>query len=327
MRLLIITNNPERASFRQRIGVYIDDLKSKGIDCEVAELPHGLAGNRKFYRRAKEFDAVFLHKKLLNVVDAFWLGRYARKIIYNFDDAIMYRAENPERNSLARRVRFRRSVRLADMVIVGSSYLAEHAERFNSNVAVLPLGLKVGDYDDTGSTTGDGKIRLVWIGSDATLRYLEAIKPAMEEIGSRYDNVVLRIICDEFLDLENMPVEKCLWSKKTRSADLAACDIGLAPLPDDLFTQGKCSFKVLEYAASGLAVVGSPVGTNVDHIRENVTGFHVSDMNGWVDRIAQLIEDKALRESMGQEGRAVALMHDVSVIGEKLAELICQFQP
>ncbi|MCX5638735.1 MAG: hypothetical protein NTX52_13750 [Planctomycetota bacterium] len=42
MNLLIITNNPNRASFRQRIGVYIDALRSNGIDAEVAKLAFDL---------------------------------------------------------------------------------------------------------------------------------------------------------------------------------------------------------------------------------------------------------------------------------------------
>ena len=327
MKLLIVTNNPNRASFKQRIEVYIDILQANGIACEVVKLPSGSHLRRKLFKRAKEFDGVFLHKKGLNLIDGFWLRKYSKKIIYNFDDAVMYSAKKPDRNSRSHFIPFRRSVKLADMVIVGNSYLAEHAQRFNSNVNILSIGLKVSDYNLDCLPKDDGKIRLVWIGSKSTLNYLAEMKPAFEEIGVRFDNVILRIICNEFFELENMPVEKQLWSKDTRSIGLVTSDIGLAPLPNDRFTKGKCSFKVLEYAATGLAVVGSPVGTNVDHIREDVTGFHVSDMNAWIDRIAQLVDDKALRESMGKEGRAVAMSHDVSVIGEKLAGLICQFQP
>ena len=32
MKLLILSNNPNRASFRQRITVYVDTLKANGID-------------------------------------------------------------------------------------------------------------------------------------------------------------------------------------------------------------------------------------------------------------------------------------------------------
>jgi glycosyltransferase involved in cell wall biosynthesis len=154
------------------------------------------------------------------------------------------------------------------------------------------------------------------------LGYLAELKPVLEEIGSRFDNVVLRIVCDDFFDLRNTPVEKRLWSMETRAIDLATSDIGLAPLPDNRFTRGKCSFKVLEYAAAGLPVVASPIGTNAEYVKDGATGFLVTDTRQWVDRITELIENPNLRKRMGQEGRAHAEKYDVSVIGKQLTDLI-----
>lgn len=322
MKLLTITNNPQRASFRQRIGVYIDMLKANGIDCEVAMLPARFSARRRLFKQAADFDGVFLHKKGLNPLDALWLRRYSRKIIYNYDDAIMYSDKHPDRYSRSHFVPFRRSVRLADMVITGSDYLAEHARRFNSNVEVLPIGLKVSDYRPACCAKTDDKIRLVWIGSRSTLDYLEEIKPAIEEIAARYNQVVLRIISDDFPELNNISIEKRLWSMDTRGIDLATSDIGLAPLPDNRFTQGKCSFKVLEYSAAGLPVIASPVGTNSKYVKEGTTGFLAASPRQWVDRMIQLIENLQLRRQMGQEGQAWAKNFDVSVIGTQLCQLI-----
>ena len=324
MKLFIVTRNPDRATFRQRISVYLDTMEANGIDCEVGVMPASMLARRSLFKRAAEFDAVFLHKKALNVFDAFFLRKYARKIIYTFDDAIMYSDRHPDRNSRAHFIPFRRTVRLADMLIVGSNYLAEHARRFNANVKILPIGLKVADYKPACPAKKDGHIRLVWIGSESTLKYLAELKPVLEEIGARHENVILRIIGDEFFDLQNMPVEKRLWSRDTRGIDLAAGDIGLAPLPNNRFTQGKCTFKVLEYASSGLPVVASPVGTNSVHLLDNVTGFLVKDTREWIDRIIQLIDKPQLRKQMGQKGQAHAEKFDVSVIGEQLVELIME---
>ncbi|MFQ5771678.1 MAG: hypothetical protein ACE5HX_14185, partial [bacterium] len=177
MKLLIITNNPHRASFRQRIGVYLDILRGNGINCEVARLPAGFLERLKLFKRAGGFDGLFLHKKKLNFFDALWLRRYSKKVIYNFDDAIMYSDKAPDRNSPLHFIPFRRTVRLADMVITGNSYLAEHARKFNPNVMVLPIGLRVSDYKLDSPAKSDDKIRLVWIGSKSTLGYLAEIKP------------------------------------------------------------------------------------------------------------------------------------------------------
>ena len=322
MNLLIVTNNPHRASFRQRIGVYLDILRVNGIDCEVTKLPSGSLARLRLFKKAPEFDGVFLHKKKVNFFDAIWLRKYSKKIIYNFDDAVMYNDKTPEHDSRAHFRPWKRSVELADMVIVGSSYLAEHAQRFNSNVKILPIGLKVSDYEVNCHTKSDDRIRLVWIGSSSTLKYLAEINHVLEEIGTRFDNVILRIICDNFFDLQNMKVEKRSWSKQTRAIDLATSDIGLVPLPDNRFTKGKCTFKILEYAAAGLPVVASPVGVNSEYVCDGVTGFHAVNTSQWVDRISSLIKNHQLRKTMGEEGLAKAKNFDVSIIGKQLTGLI-----
>ena len=324
MDLIILTNNPNRASFRQRIEAYLGVLQANGIDCEVVQLTSSSLARRKLFKRAADFDGVFLHKKGLNPFDAFWLRKYSKKIIYNFDDAVMYSDKNPGRYSRSHFIPFRRTAKLADMVITGSSYLAEQAIPLNPNVKILPLGLKVSDYRHDCRAKADNKIRLVWIGSRSTLSYLKEIKPAIEEIGTRFDNVILRIICDDFLELESMPVEKHLWSKDTRGIDLATSDIGLAPLPDNRFTRGKCSFKVLEYSAAGLPVIASPVGTNSDYVRNNVTGFFATSIKEWIARITQLIENPQPRKKMGQSGIERTANFDIEVIGKKLCNLIVE---
>lgn len=322
MKLLILANNLNRPGFRQRIAVYLDSLRTNGIECEVAKLPAGSLARRKLFKHAADCDGVLLHKKGLNPFDAFWLRRYSKKLIYHFDDAIMYSTKTPDRHSPSHFRPFRRSVKLADTVITGSSYLAEHALEFNPNVKILPTGIKVSDYTVDCPRKNDDKIRLAWIGSRSTLKYLTEIKPALENIGARFDNVVLKIICDDFFDLKNMKVEKRRWSKETRTVNLATSDIGLAPLPDNRFTRGKCCFKILEYVSAGLPVIASPVGAHSGHIQHNINGFLAEDTGEWVDRIAQLIENPQLRKQMGEENLVRAKNFDISVMGKQLAGLI-----
>jgi hypothetical protein len=324
MNLLIISNNLGRASFRQRTGIYLDTLRKNGVDFEVAKLPGGFFGRRKLFKKGADFDGVFLHKKTLNIFDAHCLREYSKKIIYDFDDAVMYRHETPEYDSISHFGSFRRTVRLADMVIAGNSYLAEHAKRFNNRVEILPTGLDTGEYKNCRTERKDNKIRLVWIGSKSTLPYLVEITPALEEIGSRFGNVILRIISDDFFDLQNMEVEKCRWQKQTETTELVTSDIGLSPLPDDRFTKGKCGFKILQYAAAGLPVVASPVGTNVDYVRDGITGFHVTNNRQWVDKITQLIEDPQLRTQMGENGRDWVKNFDAEIIGKQFVGIIKQ---
>jgi glycosyltransferase involved in cell wall biosynthesis len=95
-----------------------------------------------------------------------------------------------------------------------------------------------------------------------------------------------------------------------------------AVTPDNPFTQGKCSFKVLEYSASGLPVVASPIGTNAEYVQDGLTGFLAATMDDWVDKIVQLIENPERRRSMGRVGTERAREFDVSVVGEELCSII-----
>jgi len=322
MRLLILTNKPDRASFRQRIGVHIPFLEAHGIHCRVTRLPAGAGGRRRLYRQAMAFDAVFLQRKMLNLWDAFWLRRYCPKLIYDFDDAIMYSDRRPERQCRGRQRRFRRTIVSSDVIIAGNDYLASHARRYNASVHVLPTALDLGPYTITRPPKDDGKRRLVWIGSQSTLKYLAGMQTVLEEIGRRHRDAVLRIVADAFFDLKTMAVEKVTWSRETEAVSLLTGDIGLAPLPDDAFARGKCGFKVLQYQAAALPVVASPVGVNAQYVRDGISGLHAGGAEAWIGALDLLLGDADRCHAMGQAGRKAVDTFDLEPIGDRLCEII-----
>jgi glycosyltransferase involved in cell wall biosynthesis len=234
----------------------------------------------------------------------------------------MYDDKKPAKPDHKRLKSFERTAKLANMVIAGNSYLASHARNFNENVEILPTGLNVSECKDNICRPDGGKVRLVWIGSKSTLEYLSEIKPALEEVGSRFDNVVLRIICDEFIEVQNMEVEKCRWSLEKQTLDLAESHIGLAPLPDNKFTQGKCGFKILQYAAVGLPVIASPVGINAKYVQDRENGFFAVSCSDWVDKMLLLLKEPELRKRMGSAGKAYVQQFDLGPIGSRLCKLV-----
>ncbi len=322
MKLLVISNNPLRPSFRQRVEMFLDLLRTDGFESEVHKLPAGHIKRRALFKRAAQFDAMLLHKKCLNFFDAGFLRKHARKIIYDFDDAVMYKASRPESEHTSHMRLFGRITRLADCIIAGNEYLAEQARRFNSNVHIVPTGLSVDDYKSGASKPNDGKVRLVWIGSKATLKYLEQLGPVLEEAGRRFENLVLRIICDSFFTLEDIPVEQRRWSLETQAADLATSDIGLAPLPDNRFTRGKCAYKMLQYMAAGLPVIASPVGANRQYIEESGAGLLAENNEQWLERITELINNASSRQQMAEAAAGFVRRFDRAVLGKKLSKII-----
>jgi glycosyltransferase involved in cell wall biosynthesis len=132
----------------------------------------------------------------------------------------------------------------------------------------------------------------------------------------------LRIICDSFLKLDNISVEKLHWSLETQAADLATGDIGLAPLPDNRFARGKCGYKILQYMAAGLPTIASPVGANRQYIEQSGAGLLAENENQWLDAITRLVEDEPSRTQMAKSAETFVKQFDRDVLGKRLLKVI-----
>jgi glycosyltransferase involved in cell wall biosynthesis len=75
------------------------------------------------------------------------------------------------------------------------------------------------------------------------------------------------------------------------------------PLVDHPWERGKCGYKLVQYMASGLPVVASPVGVNTELVAHGINGFLASSAAEWVDGISRLVGDERLRSRMAQAGR------------------------
>jgi glycosyltransferase involved in cell wall biosynthesis len=113
----------------------------------------------------------------------------------------------------------------------------------------------------------------------------------------------MRVICDRFPDLGSLPVVPVPWSEATEAADLAACDVGVSWVPDDVWSRGKCGLKVLQYQAAGLPAVANPVGVHSDMIRPGVSGWLPVDDPEWVEALRCLAADPERRRQMGRGAR------------------------
>jgi glycosyltransferase involved in cell wall biosynthesis len=136
-------------------------------------------------------------------------------------------------------------------------------------------------------------IALVQSPDHVCCRYrLAAFRASLESAGHRL-----------FIHLENLPVLARRWSEPKEATELASADIGIAWVPDDRWSRGKCGLKVLQYLAAGLPVVGNAVGVQTAMIRHGETGFLAETPEQWADAIGRLAHDPALRTRLGQAGR------------------------
>ena len=119
------------------------------------------------------------------------------------------------------------------------------------------------------------------------------------------------------------PEERISAAEKREVEELQGFDVGLMPIPDDPWTRGKGGYKLLQYMATGLPVVTSPVGINQRLVAHGEVGFWALDAVEWEEGLARLIENPELRHRMGRRGRErVEAEYALDISSVKLARLL-----
>ncbi|MDT8274108.1 MAG: glycosyltransferase family 4 protein [Desulfomonilia bacterium] len=206
--------------------------------------------------------------------------------------------------SRTRERRFRTMVLASDIVVAGNTFLEEKVREYTSNVVVIPTSIPIEHYSMKEYPVKKDMVTIGWIGDHGSIHYLERLRPVWDEIGRKYPGrVELKIICDIFFDCEDIPVKKIPWSSDTEVEELRDIDIGVMPLMDDPWSWGKCGLKILQYYGVGVPAVCTPVGINRDVVTDGINGFWAQSYHEWIQKIEKLIDDSALRMSMGKAGR------------------------
>ncbi len=304
MRILFLIQGWNIASSRYRVLQYIPYLESQGVETEVSLYPRTLKENIQFFNGLSRYDIVFLQRKRFSQPRLALLRRKAKRIVYDFDDSVMYRSSKSEDAlSPTRRRRFVQMVKNSDLVVGGNEFLRREVLPFNQNVEVIPTAIDQEKYPLKDYSLAKEEVTIGWIGSRGPIRYLKQMQPIFERIGRRYAHVVLKIVCDTFFDCERMKVIKKPWSPGDEVSDLQSFDIGVMPLVDDPWSWGKCGLKIIQYQGVGVPVVCTPVGVNRDLVEDGTNGYWATTAEEWEKKLAILIEDPGLREKMGREGR------------------------
>jgi len=304
MKVLFLIQGFSVAASRYRVLQYIPYLEAKGVEVTVSLYPRTLKENFRFFNNLSQYDIVFLQRKRFNQPRLGWLRKRAKRIVYDFDDSVMYRNSKAQDHiSSTRRRRFVQMIKKSDFIIAGNEFLKREVLPFNPNVEVIPTTIDQERYHLKTYPVQQERVTLGWIGDHGSIHYLEKMRPIFEKIGQKYSHVELKIVCDTFFSCEQMKVVKKNWNSEEEVADLQGFDIGLMPLVDDPWSWGKCGLKIIQYQGVGVPVVCTPVGINKDLVEDGVNGFYAMNPEEWEKKLSLLIEDSELRKKMGEEGR------------------------
>jgi glycosyltransferase involved in cell wall biosynthesis len=258
--------------------------------------------------RASRFDFVYVHLWALPFGPPWfeeYLARRGVRLIYDIDDLI-YLPKTSAANKFARLLRPANRVggimRAASHVIVCTEHLRRVALRYNSRVTNISSTIDTELYQPRTGPAERHPVTIGWSGSHSTAPYLHALAPVFRELDRRFDLRVL-VIGDDAFRIDGVRVDARAWSLANETTYLQEMDIGVYPLPDEEWVLGKSGLKALQYMGMGVPTVASRIGAACEFIDDGRNGFLADSTEEWVEKLARLIVNPALRAEMGRAGR------------------------
>lgn len=351
MKVLLLSKYPRMgASSRLRSLQYLPALADKGIEVTVSSLfdDEYLKELYRWGRRSKMRSLILYLKRFLALVSVFWhdvvwiekeifpyfpafferlLAFLGVRYVVDYDDAIFHNYDLSG-SGLTRKLLGRKIdtvMARANCVIAGNQYLAERAWKAGARrVEIIPTVVDHARYFQA-ERNGDEQLVIGWIGSPSTQRYVIDIQHALRTVCGKTSARLMLVGATEGVigDLEGIPVEVVPWSEESEAESIAAMDVGIMPLVDGPWEKGKCGYKLIQYMASGVPVVASPVGVNVEIVDGYGCGRLAESEHEWAESLLELLFDDEKRNSLGRAGRvAVEKRYSLQTQAPVLADIL-----
>jgi len=310
--------------------LYVTDLYA-GKGRSFSALLASYAERLRRLLTSRTYDLLWIEKELFPYFPALaeTLLKAARiPYIVDYDDAVFHTYDQ-HRRGLVRLLlggKIDAVMRNASLVVAGNDYLADRARRAGSRVVeIIPTVIDLESYP-VGHQHENDRFTIGWIGTPPTSKYLQLLNQVVAGLGD-LDSCRFLFIGIERANLAGARVEYRRWSEANEAAAIGEFDVGIMPLTDGPWEQGKCGYKLIQYMACGVPVVASPVGVNCRIVDDGKNGFLAGTADAWIRALSRLRNDRSLRQEMGARGRSkVAARYSLQVTAPRLAELILGFK-
>ena len=302
MRVLALTFGDEhQASSKYRVFQYIEPLATLGIEIDAQP-----ANSFKDWAQVAKYDGMLVQKKLFPSGKVRFIRRNTRRLIYDIDDAIWHPhgKEHTFFTNLRNAWRLKAIARASDLCICANNILAEHMREFTERVTILPLALD-GKRWRPKARSGGSLVCIGWSGHPVNLPYLEAIEPALVQAQVENPQIEFTFFCGKAPVFRKLKYRHIRFEPDTEADAIRSFDVGLLPLAPGAFAAGKSPIKGLQYMATGIPTILTPLGATRDMFREGETGIFASTHEEWQRAIASLVRDQELRRRIGTRARAV----------------------
>ncbi len=205
-----------------------------------------------------------------------------------------------------------------------------------NKISVIPNGIeytKFESFEKSFPKISNGKIQILFLGNLTQRKGIYDILEVVPKIKDKFIDVNFVFAgSEEFPGDLNRFKKECVAKEINNSIKLIfnfsdnekmklffESDIYLLPS----YAEG-LPISLLEAMAAGLPVISTPVGGIPEVIEEGVNGFIISpgDTDDLANKICKLVEDKDLREMMGEKNQlTIKQMYDWLIVSKKISSM------
>lgn len=339
------------AGTRQRLMQFVPFFDSENINIEIEpllgnsymmSLASGKKQNKIYIIRSyvkrllilllrQNYDAVWVQREAFPYLPSFFerlLFVSGKPVIYDFDDAIFHQYDS-HRSRFLRWALGRKLEPLlsgAKLAVCGNDYLAAYAGRFCKHIVVVPTVVDTSIYIKRRVGDSSTLVTIGWIGSPSTWVYVRPFVEMLSQLAME-EGLVIKIVGAGPQPVGIPNFEFVDWSETTEISEIQSMDIGIMPLPDELWARGKCGYKLIQYMACEIPVVASPVGVNNKIVEHGIDGFLATEIDDWKNYLKLLVRSPALREEMGVRGRnKIIAEYSLQHYGPKLTQYLREIE-
>ena len=222
-----------------------------------------------------------------------------KKMIFDIDDVIFISHQDDsvkDEDNLYKK--FSKNMELYCRILTSTPFLNEMiSERFGIDSSRI---LAVTNPVDTDVYKSSGRINSIitigWVGTPSNTIYLKECLLDLLKLHNEGYSFKL-FFCGADKNLIEKTIEKrieCVyenWTLEKEPAIYDSLDIGLMPLPDDIWSKGKGGYKLMLYMAMGKIAIASAVGINCVIAEDGIDSFLVKPEDSWYEKIKYILDN------------------------------------
>jgi glycosyltransferase involved in cell wall biosynthesis len=322
-----------QAKYLRRIGWEVVEMDREKTGIDIAELEKKLSG----------VDIIVCQRldNLKSVAAIMAAGQVADcPVVVDFDDNIFdvspnspaYKDYHPGSEGMLTATQM---LEHAAAVTVSTPALKEAYKAYNENIHVLRNCQDLEDWEGIYRPEQEEKMVIGWAGSYTHYDDLKLIEKPIKKILRKNDNVVFRILGlkpDFLVDIPGVEFRNDWVTIDKFPAKLAELnfDLGLVPLVDTAFNQGKSNIKWQEYSMLAFPTIASKVGEYKKSLLTETT-ILVNTEKQWERAIQDAIDSNSYFSQVGLESKRKVeadynIANNIGQWDEVYRQVIQQFQ-